>query len=185
MIGRLFWLLTMACVAIAAHLVTVLYAPGFSFERSVARAGSGHTTNSFFILKPELQGALVLSASEQDIVGLCLVDLSKGNIVFSATVPAGLWTLAVYAESGQQVYGINDLEAGALHFSVELAKAKSVIQQLTKKPDAEDATAIDSVGWHAEVNGKNAVAVLWVPVPDAARRGTVEAQVMGTSCAVK
>ena len=182
MMGRFFWLFTAACIALAVHLATVLYVPGITLQRNLAYVSSDATPNQFIILKPETQVLLVPTATPQDIVGLCLVDLSKGNVMISARVPASFWSFSVFGSAGDQVYGINDVEASTGQFNVELSKSKSLLQQVTGKPEAEDASVINNVGWHAEVSDNKAIAVLWVPVPDVTQRAAMEATLKASTC---
>ena len=185
MTGRLYWIFTAAFLGIAVHLATILYLPSISFNHNLARVTSQAPRNSFFVMKPEQQVSLLATATAQDIIGLCLVDVSKGNIVISAHGLNQLWSVAIYNASGQQVYAINDVEAGTGNFTVELSKAKSLLQQITGKPDAEDAKVIENIGWHAELTDNTAIAVLWMPVPDAFQRPMLEAAVKATICQPK
>ena len=103
----------------------------------------------------------------------------------NARVPRSLWNFAIYSGSGQQIYGINDVQAGGDRFTVDVARAKSVLQQLTGKPEAEDATQIENVGWHAEIGENQGIAVLWVPVADPVQRPALQKLVAESRCAVK
>ena len=185
MTARLYWLFTAAFLGIAVHIATILYLPSMSFNRNLTRVTGQAPRNSFFVMKPEQQVALLATATDQDVVGLCLVDVSKGNIVISAHGLNQLWSMAIYNASGQQVYAINDVEAGTGDFSIELSKAKSLWQQVTGKPDAEDAKVIENIGWHAELSENTAIAVLWMPVPDANQRPALEAAAKATGCKAK
>ena len=185
MTARLFWIFTAAFLGLAVHIATILYLPGLSFARNLSRVTEQAANNSFFVMKPETQVGLLPTATSQDIIGLCLVDLSKGNVLISAHGLSQLWSLAIYKKSGQQVYAINDVEAGTGDFSVELSKSKSLLQQLVSRPDAEDAKVIENVGWHAEMAENTAIAVLWMPVPDALQRAALEKVVKATSCKPK
>ena len=182
MTARLFWLFTAGFLAVAVHIATIIYLPGISFSRNLAQATGQAARNSFFVMKPELQVGLLPTVTTQDLVGLCLVDISKGDVTIAAHGLSQLWSLAIYKTSGQQVYAINDVEAGTEDFTVELSKAKSLLQQLSRKPDAEDAKLIENIGWHAELNENTAIAVLWMPVPDALQRPALEETVKATSC---
>lgn len=182
MMGRLFWLITMAAAAVVVYLATILYMPGILFRHTLNGLTSGIAPNSFAIMKPEQQAALVATATKRDIVGLCLVDLSKGKVVIQASVPQGLWTFSVFDAAGRQVYGINDAEAASGNFTVELSRARSILQQLTNKADPDDAAAIQNIGWHAELSENTGVVVLWVPVTDELRRGALESVVAATHC---
>jgi len=183
--GRVFWLMTAAVLGFAVHLATVLYLPGLTFQRSLTRATAGAGSNHFFVMAPEAQASLVPMASPQDIVGLCLLNLSKGPVVILAQVPHGLWNFAIYSASGQQTYGINDVQAGGGSFTVDVSKSKSLLQQLSGKAAPEDAGQIANVGWHAEIAEANGIALLWVPVPDALQRPQLEKIVGLTRCQKK
>lgn len=182
MIGRMFWLVTALFAGIAVHLTTVLYLPGFSFERKLNSVSVGQKANSFFLMAPESQSNFLPTATARDIVGLCLLDFSKGKVVVNAHVPLSFWNFTIFNSSGQQVYAINDVEAGSGTFSVELTKAKSLIEQVRGKPDPEDAGKITNSGWHAEVAGDKALAVLWLPVRDPLQRKAMEKEVKETNC---
>ncbi len=185
MTARLYWLFTAAFLGIAVHIATILYLPNASFGRNLARVTNQAPNNSFFVMKPEQQVALLATATAQDIVGLCLVDVAKGNVVISAHGLNQLWSVAIYNASGHQVYAINDVEAGTGDFNIELSKSKSLWQQVAGKPDAEDAKVIENIGWHAELSENSAIAVLWMPVPDANQRPALESVVRATSCKAK
>ncbi len=185
MIGRLFWVFTALFLGAAVHLGYVLFAPSYIFRHGLASLTENAAPNQFFLMNPETQTKLLPTASAEDIVGLCLLDLDQGRVIISANVPNSLWTLSIYSQSGQQVYAINDAEAGTRNFSIELKRAKALLQQLTSKGDTEEAGQIENVGWHAEIYDRRGIAVLWVPVPDQWRRGEIEAAIKGTNCEVK
>jgi len=182
MIGRMFWLVTALFAGIAAHLATILYAPSLTFERKLDVIAAGHKPNSFFLMTPNTQAGFLPSSTAEDIVGLCMIDLSKGKVVIDAHVPQSFWNFSIYGSSGQQIYDINDVEAGADSFSVELTKAKSLIEQVRSNADPDDAGKIANSGWHAEVPGEQALAVLWFPVRDQTQRKTLEDEVKQTNC---
>ena len=182
MIGRMFWLVTALFAGVAAYLATILYAPSLTFERKLTVTATGHKPNSFFLMTPSTQTGFLPTATAEDIVGLCLLDLSKGKVVINAHVPQSFWDFTIYGSSGQQVYAINDVEAGADTFSVELTKAKSLIEQVRSNADPEDVGKIANSGWHAEVPGDRALAVLWFPVRDQTQRKTLEDEVKQTNC---
>ncbi len=182
MIGRLFWIMLALCAGVAAHIATVLYWPSATFDRRLSAYASGQKPNRFFLLPPEIQSGFLPTATGQDIVGLCMIDLAKGKVVINARVPQSLWAFTVYNMAGLQVYAINDVEAGAETFTVELAKAKGLLEQVRGKPEAEDTGKIANSGWHAEITGDKALAVLWLPVPDRVQRKAMELMVKETNC---
>jgi len=185
MMGRLFWPVTALFLGAAFHLAYVLFAPSILFHRQLISLTGNAASNTFFLMPPETQAKLVPAATAKDIVGVCLLDLAQGKVVFSANVPKSLWTLSIYSQSGQQIYSINDSEAGTTSFAIELKRAKTFLQQVTGKAEPDDAGQIQNVGWHADVNDRQGIVVLWVPVDDAARRGALEAALKSTKCEAK
>lgn len=183
--GRVFWIVIGLCVMAAVHLATVLYLPGIVFRHNLAQLAADAKANTFFVMKPEKQSALVPTASAEDIVGICMLNFSKGVMSINAHVPRSLWNFAIYSGSGQQIYGINDVQAGGDSFTVDVARAKSLLQQLTGKPEAEDATQMENVGWHAEIGENRGIAVLWVPVADPVQRPALQKLVAESRCAAK
>ncbi len=183
--GRIFWLVTMAAAGAVVYLATVLYLPGLIFRHTLNGLTAGAQSNSFMLMKPDQQTALLATATKRDIVGLCLVDLSHGKVVIQTSMPQGLWTFSVFDVAGRQVYGINDAEAASGNFTVELTKSRSILQQLTSKAEQDDATTIQNIGWHAELAESNGVVVVWVPVADELRRPELEGIVKNTKCETK
>jgi uncharacterized membrane protein len=183
--SRLFWPITAAFLAVAVHLAYVLFAPSLMFQRKLASLTENAAANSFFVMLPDAQVKLVPTASAQDIVGLCLLDLAPGRVIFSGSVPRSLWTLSIFSQSGQQVYAINDAEAGTTQFVIELKRAKGILEQLRGKNEQEEPGQIQNVGWHADLNERRGVVVLWVPVDNPSRRAGMEAALKTTKCEVK
>ncbi len=180
--GRVFWLIAAAFLAIAVHLSYVLFAPSLAFEKKLVAISHGQRDNSFAVLDPSLQGGLVEGASPADVVGLCQLNLSAGKLLLNADLPATYWTLTVYNSTGQQVYALTDAQSGAQQFTVDFTKAKSFFEQLFSKSDAEDALVGDNLGWHAEISGQRGLVVIWVPVANALLRPAVVDLVKKTKC---
>ena len=180
--GRLFWLITALFLSAVVHIGYVLFVPNLAFERQLSSISKDGSENRFVLLDPALQGRLVLGASPNDIVGLCKFDLSNGKVNLNADIPSTYWTLTVYDLSGQQVYALNDAQAGAQQFTVDFAKAKSITQQLFGKGDPEDGLVGDNLGWHAEVNGDKGLAILWVPLSDPLFRPGIAEKLSKTKC---
>ncbi len=185
MMGRMFWLFTAAVFGLAVHLATVLYFPGLTFQHRVKQLAGDAKDNSFFLMKPEVQAGLMPTATALDVVGLCLLNVSAGKVSLSARMPRGQWALTIYGASGEQVYNINDVEAGSGEFTIELAPAKGLIEQLRGRSDKDEVGQITNVGWHAELSEKRGLAVLWVPLADPARRADVETALSSTRCEKK
>ena len=182
---RGFWLIVAILVAVITHVSYVLFAPSFSFQRQLSAATDAKPYNQFFVADPANQTLLWPAATSKSVIGICKFDLNAGSVELNAKLPRSYWTLSVYAQSGRQVYALNDVQAGTLDFKVELSKTKTFFQQLVGNSRADDATQIENLGWHAETSEPRGVAVIWIPIADELMRPQVEKIIAGSSCKPK
>ena len=180
--GRIFWVMIAILVGIVSHVSYVLFTPSFMFARDLNSITNGQPYNEFFVADPKTQTALLPAATSMSIIGMCKFDLSQGPIELQAKLPRSYWTFSVYAQSGRQVYALNDVQAGTSEFKVELSKSKSFLQQLTSTGNPDVLTQTENLGWHAETAEPRGIAVIWIPISDELMRPQIEAAMKGSSC---
>lgn len=180
--GRGFWVVAALLLGVIAHVSYVLFAPGILFQRQVSLATDGKPYNSFFIANPAKQTLLLPTATSKAVVGICKFDLGQGNIALTAKLPRSYWTLAIYSQTGRQVYALNDVQAGTTDFKIELSRSQTLLQQLFGKSRSEDATQIENLGWHAETSEQRGIAVIWIPLSDQLMRPQIEATLSDSRC---
>jgi uncharacterized membrane protein len=163
---QLFWLLTAAVLGLCAHVAYVLFVPSRSFSAAIDAALGGQKANSFAVLDSASQLKLMPFVAKHHLVGACKFDLSQGPIKFSAQLPEGFWSFAVYTIRGRQVYAINDTQADTNSFSVELSREGGLLAQILG--GAEDAQDIDGdeLGWRIAMTDAQGLAILWMAVAD-------------------
>jgi uncharacterized membrane protein len=183
--GRVFWLFTVAMIAVATHIAYVLFAPGFFFQRQVYAITDGKPDNAFFVLTPEKQAQLFPMATSDDVVGICKYDLGAGKLVLAANLPKTYWTMSIYTQSGKQVYALNDVQAGSSAFSIDLSRSQTVLEQVFSNPEAEDAGQIENLGWRVETSERRGLAIVWIPLADELMRPRVEAIIKESRCEPK
>lgn len=183
--GRLFWVVMTLFIAAASHITYVLFEPGLMFQKKLYALSSAKPDNSFFILPHEEQSQLFPIATANDVVGVCKYDLDAGRVVLSAKLPRSYWTVSIYTDSGTQIYALDDVQAGSNSFTVDLTRAKTLLQQLLAKNDGEDGGQIENLGWKVESTERRGLAVIWVPLSDALMRGGVEDTIRESDCKVK
>ena len=183
--AKLFWLLTVSMIALAFHISYVLFAPAILFQQKLHQATEGRPDNSFFILAPEKQRQLFPAATLQDVVGVCKYDLGAGKLVLSANLPKTFWTMAVYTQSGKQVYALDDVQAGSSSFSIELSRSKSFFEQIMSVGDADELGEIETLGWRVETTERRGLAIVWIPLSDELMRKPIEAIVRESNCEPK
>ena len=88
---------------------------------------------------------------------------------------------------GRQVdpSALDDVQAGNNSFTVELTRAKTLLQQLLAKNDGEDGGQIENLGWKVETTKRRGLAVVWIPLSDVLMRGGIEDIIKGSDCKAK
>lgn len=179
MMRLLFWLFTAAVLGIASHAATLLFAPRYTLERSLNSALDG-ARNSFAILTPEAQQRLLPDYPAEAVFGLCRFDLQKGPVTLKADLPDRFWVLAVYSASGKTLYTVNDQQSGVNNFTLRLVRAPGLLETFTAKDDED---AVTDLAWKVASPDRRGLALVWVPLSDAAQRTSLAAALSKTSCA--
>jgi uncharacterized membrane protein len=178
---RSFWVLLSLVLAVVVHLGYMLYEPSHNFERTLQALTKGDVRQSFKILLPEQQSALLPFATSHDVVGVCFYDLRKGPVKIEGQAPNGFWNFSVFTSRGRQVYDLNDTQVETNRFVVELKPAPGVLSQILGGADGETPTLSDA-GWKVDIPEKQGLAILWAPLHDALLRPGVESLVRQSSC---
>jgi uncharacterized membrane protein len=177
--GRLYWLLIAGLVAVASHIIYVLFVPAILFDRELARLTGDAPENRLFVLDPETQVQLFPAFPASSVVALCKYDLGHGSVRLTAVMPDSYWTLSIYGHDGRQFYSLNDAQSGTDQFTVKLSPTKGLLDVLLGSGNDED--VVDSSGWSVESVEKKGLAVLWTPVADPLmRRDALETMMRGT-----
>ncbi len=176
---NLFWVITAAVLAISVHISTVLFAPGFLFDRNLDRLALDVPDNTFFILPSAAQSKIFPEYPSGTVFGLCRFNLTSGPITLDASLPDGIWTLTVYSRFGKTLYTVTDEQSGVNKFSLQLAMAPSMFDVFLLK---EDDAQVESSGWKVESSDERGFAVFWVPAPDKAMRESLSETLSKSSC---
>jgi uncharacterized membrane protein len=178
---HLFWLLVAVMAGIVAHTVFALFVPGWWFSREVRQLARAHGQNSFFILSPEEQAKLLPGLPRFGVTGICVFDVSQGDVTFAADLPDGFWITTIYTDKAEAIYSVNNRQSGANSFTVSLSRAPGLIEQILKSTEKEAIDEIDS-GWTVTSPQPRGLAVVWYPTPEIGLRSLAAEQVARTRC---
>lgn len=177
--AHLFWALVALAAALAAHAAFALYVPGWWFAREVDRLALAHGRNSFFVMTPEQQAELFPGLPRSGVAGVCIFDLSRGDVRFSADLPQGPWVASIYTRKAEALYAVNDRQSGTDSFTLRLSLAPGLIDQVLGATSGEGIEDIAS-GWTVMSPEPSGLAVVWYPTSVAGIR-TAAAEAMGRS----
>ncbi len=177
---HLFWFAVALATAISTHAAFALFAPGWWFSREVARMAAAHGENSFFILTPEQQAKLFPGLPRLGVTGLCVFDVARSDVTFSANLPEGFWVTTIYTDKAEAIYSVNNRQSGANAFTVSLSRAPTLIEQIVQSTGAER-PEIDS-GWTVMSPEARGLAVIWYPTPESGLRPIAADAVARSRC---
>jgi uncharacterized membrane protein len=177
---HLYWAAVALLAAAAAHAAFALFVPGWLFSRTVDRMSASHGENSFFILTPDEQASLFPGLPRFGVTGLCIFDVSQGDVTFSANLPEGFWVTTIYTEKAEPIYSVNNRQSGANMFNVSLSRAPGIIEQIIQATDKER-PEIDS-GWTVMSPEPRGLAVIWYPTPENGMRPVAAEAVARSRC---
>jgi len=177
---HLFWVAVALLTAIGAHAVFALFVPGWWFSRGVERMAAEHGENRFFVLTPEDQAKLFPGLPRFGVTGICIFDVSRGDVVFSANLPEGYWVTTIYTDKADAIYSVNNRQSGANAFTVGLSRAPNLIEQIIQATDKER-PEIDS-GWTVMSPEPRGLAVVWYPTPESGLRPIAAEAVARSRC---
>jgi uncharacterized membrane protein len=178
---HLFWAVVALALAVAAHAAFALYAPGWWFSRQIERLAAEHGRNSFFVMTPEQQSELFPGLPRSGVAGLCLFDVTKGDVSFTADLPQGLWVTSIYTRHAEPIYAVNNRQSGADSFTLRLSLAPGLIDQIlgtAPKDSLEDLAS----GWTVMSPEPAGLAVVWYPAPEAGVRAAAAEAMARSRC---
>jgi uncharacterized membrane protein len=176
---NLYWVLIAGVLAAVVHMITLMFIPGYVFERSLNRLAADVPSNKFFLLTSDAQRKMFPEYPPSAVFGLCRFDLSAGPVALNANLPDGFWTLTVYSKTGKTLYTVNDLQSGTNSFKLQLERAPGLLESFSAKQDDD---LVASSGWKVRSTDVKGLALFWVPGNDPAMRESLSETLVKSSC---
>lgn len=177
---RVFWIIAAVFTALAVHSSIIVAAPGYSYGRAMTRLAAQAGFNAFFIMPSQAQTQLFPTYPRESVIGLCVFDVSAGDVQLSAQMPPGFWTLTVYSSTGAVIYSVNDRQAGTGSFTLSLSRAPGFVETLLKAAEKEKIE--EDSGWTVKTVDPKGLAVLWYPEVETAMRPHIIREMKASTC---
>lgn len=178
---NLYWVIVAAILGVGVHITTLIFVPGFVFEKSLNRLAADVPNNKFFLLPREAQRKIFPEYPPDALFGICRFDLTTGPVDLNANLPDTFWTLTVYSKSGKTLYTVTDQQSGTNTFSLKLAMAPGLLDMFLAKGDDDD-DPVASSGWKVLSEDPRGFALFWVPASDQALRENLSETLAKSSC---
>ncbi len=184
--GRLFWSFMAILSAILIHISFVLFAPAYIFRGFSKLDDATRVSNQFVVLPQDRRRTLLPSLRGPGVAAYCDIDLSRGVVSITMQPPKTYWSLAVFSQTGKQLYALNEQQADTELIAIDFKRAPSLIEKVIGSGDEEENISfVDSAAWSVELADQHAYAVLWIPYPDTLQVGEGEQAMKASSCALK
>ncbi len=184
MIGRFFWPVFAIVLAVTTHVAFVLFAPKMLFGSQTTQAAS-LARDEFTILDSTTRRKLLPSLMGPGVAAFCSMDLTNGPVRIEMKLPKVYWSLAIFSQSGKQLYTINDQQADTDSIVIDLVRAASLVDQVLAGGADEESINIENAAWRVELIDPRAYAVLWLPVDDALLVDSARATIGASICRTK
>jgi len=147
-------------IGAVAHLSYVLIAPSFAMQRLIGAAEGDTPVNRLVMLNGPEQMRLLGETENESVSAKCLFDIRKGQLSLAAEMPDTFWSLTIYSDKGEDLYTINDRQAGTDKFTLTVKRAPG-LADLFASDQAEVQRAL-SDGWSVDIPEPRGIAVFWV-----------------------
>jgi uncharacterized membrane protein len=164
--GRIYWSIMGLVGAVLIHICFVLFAPFELFRIRSSFSDAIKVSNQLVVLPGDLRRNLLPSLRGPGVAVYCGIDLSRGPVTIAMRPPQTYWSLAVFSQSGEQLYALNERQADADEIAIDFKHAPSLIEQITGSGDEDGEKFSETAAWTVQLRDFHAYAVLWVPYAD-------------------
>lgn len=181
--NKFFWVVLSCLIAFAVHIAYVLFVPALQLQTRIANLAPDDGKGQWRIISDAERFNLLPGFSGSGIAAACPLNVSSGAMDLQLKVPNDYWVLAVYSQSGKQVYALNDKQAGAEEFAIVVSQTKSIIDQIFSSVDqADTVSSIANAAWNVSLPERRGIAVLWIPVGSDGIRKTYAELIEKSTC---
>lgn len=121
--GRiLFWILATAILAAGTHLAVVLFTPDVSMASLIDRIRTATAVNRMVVLERDEVGGLIHEPNPDLAYAVCPYDITGGELQVRLEIPDTYWSVAVYSDRGDNIYTLNDRQAGTSYLVLRLVR---------------------------------------------------------------
>jgi uncharacterized membrane protein len=184
--GRVFWTILGLVGAVFVHICFVLFAPLELFRAYSSFNKSVTASNTLVVLASDTRRSMLPSLRGPGVAAYCDIDLSMGPVTIAMRPPKTYWSLAVFSQTGRQLYALNERQADAEEIAIDFKRAPSLIEQVAGGGgDDEGVSLIENAAWTVELSDVHAYAVMWIPYADALQVSDGEKALKAGRCGLK
>ncbi len=178
--SALYWLIATTLLALVVHLFVVIFVPGVDTGQKMAQLAASGDINTLHSFRRTSSGSPLLTEPNPDLVyAYCKFDVSSGPLLVQTPVPQNYWSVSVYTETAENIYTLNDMQAGVPNVRLLIVQDAELRRYTTA--DETGARTIDAivVGTPSDTG----LVLVRAFAGEASVRPAAEAQIATSSCA--
>ncbi len=125
----LYWGTATVLLATVVHLFAVIFVPGVDSGQKMAQLEAAGEINTLHRISMKGTDPTLLTEPSPDLAyAFCKYDIKSRPLLVQGAIPPTYWSVSVYSEIGDNVYTLNDRQAGVDKISLMLVDASETFE---------------------------------------------------------
>ena len=126
----LYWGTATLLLAAVVHLFAVIFVPGVDTGQKMAQLEAAGEINKLHRISVRETDTSLLTEPSPDLAyAFCKYDISERPLLVQGAIPPSYWSVSVYSETGDNVYTLNDRQAGVEQISLMVVNAGETFEE--------------------------------------------------------
>ena len=143
MMRAIYWIVATLILALVVHLGVVIFVPGVDTGQKMAQLEAAGEINTLHRLGSTGDKIVPLTEPSPDLAyAFCKFDIRKRPLLIEGKIPPTYWSVSVYSETGENIYTLNDKQAGVPTIKLVIVQEDAEIESPNSGDRPEDAIIV-------------------------------------------
>ncbi len=143
MMRALYWIVATLILAVVVHLGVVIFVPGVDTGQKMAQLTAAGEVNTLHRLGSTGEKGTPLTEPSPDLAyAFCTFDISERPLLIEGKIPPTYWSVSIYSETGENIYTLNDKQAGVPTIKLVIVQEDADIDSGNRGERPEDAIIV-------------------------------------------
>ena len=143
MMRGLYWVVATGILAVVVHLGVVIFVPGVDSGQKMAQLEAAGKVNMLHRLASSGDKVTPLTEPSPDLAyAFCKFDIRERPLLIEGKIPPTYWSVSVYSETGDNIYTLNDKQAGVPSIKLVVVNEDAEIEPSNSGDRPEDAIIV-------------------------------------------
>ncbi|MGI9415819.1 MAG: DUF1254 domain-containing protein [Hyphomicrobiales bacterium] len=177
MMRWLYWIAATGILAVVVHLGVVIFVPGVDTGQKMAELEAAGEVNMLHRLGASGDKLTPLTEPSPDLAyAFCKFDIRDRPLLIEGKIPPTYWSVSVYSETGDNVYTLNDRQAGVPSIKLMIVREGDTFEPSTSGDRPDDAIVV-------RTPTSTGLVLFRAFIPDRSQLDVVERHLAASKCA--